>query len=238
MFKCIFKITSLLFLLNSLQVNSQNKNDKELYAKIDKELSQGNSTLNNGKIYVNKDLTINNEHRYFLENKFYLAEIKFENQVYFGAKIKYDIYKDELILNPENQSEKLQIVLDKNKVDYFIIQNKKFTPCKSDKNTPLEYYEKNVVGQDFEFYIKYKKNIKEVLLDSGVYNSYVDQTKYFIKTNNTFYEIKSKKILLKLYPQFKDEINNYYLIYKDFENENKLKFMENLMSNVKRLSRN
>lgn len=234
----MFKIKILTFLaflsLKGTFSYSQNNKEAALYFLIDKELSTGNALVNNGKFHINVDNTFKNEHRYFLENKVYTEEIKFDNEVYFNNKIKYDVFKDELVLNPENQSDKLFIILDKTRVAHFTIQNRKFVKLQLTKDGPLQYVEESINTKNFTFYIKFKKIDKEVIGENGVLVSYLDDNKYFVLLNKTLYEITSKKSVLKLFPEFKSEINDYYKFYRSLEKENNVKFMENLMLTIKK----
>jgi hypothetical protein len=234
----MYKIGLLTFLafigLKSSNAFSQNQKEKEkeLYAALDKELSSGNALVNNGKFQIDNRNNLDNEHRYFSEDKLYSGDISYNNQLYFNNKVKYDILKDEVIINPENQSEKILIILDKTKVDYFSIQNKKFIKIKLKEDEPAEYIEESLNTKNFIFYIKHKKNFKEVIKDNNLYSSYTSHNKYYIKTDNTIHEVRSKKSILKLYPQFKSVIEDYYKFSGTLESENNVKFMENLMLTI------
>lgn len=224
--------------LSSTPVFSQNEKNTQLYTQLDKEMSAGDALINNGRFHVDIDNTVDNEHRYFLENRIYTEEIKYDNQLYFNNKVKYDILKDELVLNPENQSGKLLIILEKNKVDYFTIGNRKFVKLALTQDKPAEYFEESLNTKNFIFYIKHKKNGKEVIRENSLYTSYSSQNNYFIKIKDKIHEVKSKKSILKLYPQFKDQINDYYKFSGNLESENNVKFMENLMLTIKKSFQN
>jgi hypothetical protein len=236
----MYKIGLLTFLafigLKSSNAFSQNQKEKEkeLYATLDKELSSGNALVNNGKFQIEKSNNLENEHRYFSEDKLYSGDISYNNQLYYNNKVKYDILKDEVVINPENQSEKILIVLDKTKIDYFTIQNRKFVKTKLKEDEPAEYVEESLNTKNFIFYIKYIKNFKEVIKDNSLYSSYTSQNKYYIKIDNTIHEVRTKKSILKLYPQFKSVIEDYYKFSRNLENENNVKFMENLMLTIKK----
>ena len=234
MLKIGFLTLTAFLCLKSTSSLSQNQTEKTLFEITDKELSSGNSPLNNGKFHINNDNTIGDEHRYFSENRLHTEEIKFNNQVYYNNKIKYDIFKDDLLLNPENQSEKLLIVLDKSKVAYFTIQNRKFIPLQLSAGEPAHYVEESIHTKRFTFYIRFRKTAKEVIRENGVFVSYENDNTYFVKTGNTLTEIKSKKNIVKLYPELQSEIHDYYRFYKTLEKENPVKFMENLMLTIKK----
>ncbi|MFC4817805.1 hypothetical protein [Flavobacterium sp. GCM10023249] len=232
-------LSFLVFLsLKTTTAISQNNREKEMYIVLDQDLSSGNELINNGKLHINNEDTYNNEHRYFQENILYTEEIKFNNQVYYNNKIKYDIFKDDLLLNPENQSEKVLVVLNKSKIAYFTIQNRKFVPIQLQKEKPFEYVEENLRTNAFTFYIKYKKTDKEIIQENSLLTSYIQDNSYFIKINNTITEVKSKKSIQNLFPQCKSEINTYYTNYRKLEKENNIKFMENLMLTINKSFKN
>ncbi|MCL9804705.1 hypothetical protein NAT51_04175 [Flavobacterium amniphilum] len=240
----MYKIVFLTFLaltgLKSQNAFSQNQKEKEkeLYTALDKELSSGNALVNNGKFQIDNSNNLDNEHRYFSEDRLYSGDISYNNQLYFNNKVKYDLLKDEVVINPENQSEKILIILDKTKVDYFTIQNRKFVKVKLNEEDPAEYLEENLNAKNFIFYIKYKKNFKEIIKDNSLYSSYTSQNKFYVKIDNTIHEVRSKKSILKLYPELKSVIEDYYKFSGNLESENNVKFMENLMLAIKKSSLN
>ena len=215
-------------------INTFSQNQKENHSTINKELQLDNALVNNGKPFNDNEVSTEKEHRYFLENKLYTEEIKYDNQVYLNSKLKYDIYKDEIILNPDLQPSKTLYIINKEKVDYFTIQNRKFVKIKLVKNKPEEYIEESINTKQFTLYIKYIKINKGITLEKKSIKTYISETKYFIKIGNDIHEVKSKKSILKLYPQLKSEIDDFYRFTGDLEKENNVMFMENLMLTVKK----
>jgi len=230
-------IFSIFIVFNTLIAYSQNQLDKEIFISSDKELSTGNTIFFRGKIHLNRDIPFNKSHRYLFDDTMHISEIKYENQEYYNNKIKYDIFQDIVIVNPVNQSEKLFVELDKNKVEYFTIENKKFVKLDLPKDN-ISFCEENLSTDNFIFYIKYIKKPTEILSDNGVTISYELRTKFIIETKKTFREVTNKKSLINIFPNLKSEINDFYKNNNKLEKENEVKFMENLMLKIKKLAKN
>lgn len=215
-------------------LTSQNQEYKEIYNKIDKELSSGNLNLEKGKIYINKDVNVKNNHRYIFSDATFFSCIKHNNQIYYDNNIKYDIYQNTLIINPSNQSKRLFIELSKNEVESFTIQNKNFVLLKLPDNESW-YCEESLITSSFSFYIKYQKKKKDVISDNVMKPFYTEELSFFIKKEGKISQIDSKKNLTNLFPELKTEINDFYKMNNHLLKEEKIKFMENLMFKIKSL---
>ncbi|WP_264543571.1 MULTISPECIES: hypothetical protein [Flavobacterium] len=151
---------TLLGILYSSLLISQTQDYKDIYTKIDKELSIGNLNLEKGKIYINKDVNVKNNHRYLFNDATFISNIKHNKQIYYNNNVKYDIFQNILIVNPSNQSKRLFVELSKNEVESFTIENKNFVLIELPNNENW-YCEENLISSSFTFYIKYQKRKKK-----------------------------------------------------------------------------
>lgn len=223
-------ILKIVLVVIPLQSKAQNIDDFYVQNWFDNTLGSENLSINNGKIHTNYDFTLNNESRYFEYKDFVKGNVNYDNQNYYDLNLKYDIYNDELVLNPANENEYIKINLIKENIINFIIQNKKFVQIKSIQLNG--FYEESLIGKNFVFYIKHYKEKKEILKDNRAYSSYFYKTRYYLFHDNKYKEIISKKDLIKTYPKNKSQINDFYDSNRNLKKENQLKFMKNLFQYI------
>lgn len=234
-------IRTLLIILCSFSklsiVSAQSNNNESVYNWFDKTIGKENLGVNNGAIHTNYNLRLNDQNRYLDSNKFIIGNVNYDAQDYFDVNLKYDIYNDELILKPYGESDYISITLAKEKVKAFTIYNTKFVNLNLE--LPLEfskgYYEENLMGKSFVFYIKHYKIKEEILKGNSVFTNYFYINKFILFSENKFNKINSKSDILKLFPDYKREITNFYKTYKDLKKQNELKFTKNLMIYINNL---
>ncbi|WP_394759788.1 hypothetical protein [Flavobacterium sp.] len=215
-------------------VLAQDNNNESVYNWFDETIGKENLALNNGVLHKNYDRTLNNQNRYFTSNDFTIGTLNYDNQDYFKVNMKYDIYEDELILNPSEESNYININLIKESVKYFILNKKKFINLNNQLPTEFldGYYEENLIGKYFIFYIKHYKEKKELLKDNGAFIEYFYKNSFLILKDNKYIKINQKKEIIKLFPSIKKEIDDFYLLNRNLKKENEIKFMENLITYI------
>ena len=199
---------------------------------FDQIIGKENLDINNGTFHTNEFRVINNKHRYYPSEKFEKGDVTYNNQQYFDIDIKYDLYKDILVYRPQD-SDFLSINLISEKISTFKLNNKNFVYLNS-LNFPLNdvksgLYEKCVNGKTFIFYIKHKRDKREVFKETTAFNEFENNYEYYLEKNGALYKINAKKDLVKLFPDFKRQINDFYSAFKPLEKENKPLFYEKLM---------
>ncbi|NJM15806.1 MAG: hypothetical protein HC896_10975 [Bacteroidales bacterium] len=97
--------------------------------------------LVNGKLLHNKYRNANG-HPYFGENAFSVGSIKINNAAYQNVLLKLDLLTNDVILqHPSHYLSNIELVLNKNTVEYFTLQNKKFV-AKSHPKLEHVFYKK------------------------------------------------------------------------------------------------
>lgn len=224
----------MIFLLGSFQnISAQNDKEETIYNWFDSVLGKENLDINNGTLHHNYDRTFNNEHRYYDLNAFVNGSVVYNDQNYYDLALKYDIYNDEVVLNPKNKEANYIIInLSKEMIKSFRINKKNFvnlTLSALPSNVKKGYYEENLVGKSFTFYVKHYKFKKETLQNTRPLLNYFYQPEFLLFYNNNFLEINSRRDLTNLFPIHKTKIDEFYSKYEKLEEESKLKFMEKLM---------
>ncbi len=123
--KIVFLILFELF-LNIHPIQSQTSNDINTYNWFDTTVGRINLDINNGIPHTNSFRTLSTDIHLYLINKYESGKVTYENQTYYDVKLKYDIYRDILVLNPDGGSENIGINLIQNKVSSFSILDKNF----------------------------------------------------------------------------------------------------------------
>lgn len=232
-------ITLFLIIFLNLYTNTalgQGNNTQLLYNSFDTIITKENLPINNGTLHINYDRTTNNENRYYHSDQYLKGMANYNNQNYYDLKFKYDIYKDVLILNLNQDSGKMGVNLTKEKIAFFIINGKKFINLSMNTKLPISFYsgfyEENFVGKTFTFYIKHRKEAKETTENKFVGINYILKKDFVLLYKNEFIKINSKRDLTVLFPDYKTKIDDFYHANRILESENETQFMENLMRNL------
>lgn len=220
-------------LLNIHTIQSQTSNDVKTYNWFDTTVGKDNLDINNGVPHTNPYRTLRNDIHLYLVDKYELGKAIYENQAYYDVKLKYDIYRDILVLNPAGGSENVGISLIQNKVSSFSIQDKNFIKReRATEDIPeftTGYYEESKVAPELILYIRHHKDMQKTISDNSIYYVFKENNSYFINLKGKIYLIKSKGDLIKLFPEQKKQINGFYLLNRELRKSDLDQFMKNLM---------
>ncbi len=218
----------LLFLFIISSSYSQNQsNQKDYYKWFDNYIGIENTGLFNGLRYKEEYRTIEGNHKFYLTPNFINADIVYDGQSYFDIKMKYDLYEDQIIVNLTTHSGNSILQLLSDKVESFNIKDINFVKL-SDKHTlnsndiikgifEIVYKSSNLI-----LYKKNKKIAKKHLTKKYIYYTFNFKNQYFYYFNNDFYLISSKSSMIRIFPNYKKEINTFYnknknLLNSDFD---------------------
>ncbi len=221
---------------------SQTNSEIPLYTKFDSIVGKENLGLNNGPFALNLYKTIGENTMYLKNDKYTIGSVVYDSQPYFNVKLKYDIYKDQLILNPPEQPEHIGITLIQDKTDSFYIYDKNFIRITKNQTSLLEftsgYYELIKIGKNLNLYIRHHKDIQKLINDDGVYYSFKENNYYYIEYEAKFYLINNKTSILKIFPDYKKQINTFYQKNRSINKTDNDQFINSLMISIYNLSIN
>jgi len=221
--------------LNIYVIHSQTNNEINTYNWFDKTVGKGNLDLNNGLPHTNPFRLIDDRHLYLVD-KYDIGKVTYDGQNYYDVKLKYDIYRDLLVLNPYGESENIGINLNKSKVESFSIENKNFIKIDKKNETVPEfipgYYEETKISPDFVFYIKHHKDQQKTATEAGLFYFFKENNSFFIDLKNKIYPIKGKSDIIKLFPDQKKQINGFYLMNRELKKSDLNQFMQNLIKYI------
>ncbi|OXA80064.1 hypothetical protein [Flavobacterium frigidimaris] len=219
--------------LNICSSYSQTNDEIIVYNWFDKNLGLESLDFKNGLAHLNFDKTAPNQNRYLID-EFRKGNINYDGQFYFDLFLKYDIYNDELVLRPYDETNTTKINLVKDNIKTFTIGTEKFTNLK-DLNTTIfkgGYYEEVVIGKNITLYIKYYKEKKKSTKDEINLIDYVPKYEFILFKENKYNLISEKKEIITLFPDSKRKINDFYLMNRDLRKDNPSLFMKNLIKYI------
>ena len=221
--------------LSIYSVHSQTNNDITTYNWFDKTIGRKNLDIVNGIPHTNPYRTIGGNHLYYID-QYELGSLTYEGQSYYNVKLKYDIYRDILVLNPFGESENIGVNVITAKVESFSIKDKNFVNIdKKDPTVPeftLGYYEENKIAPDFIFYIKHHKDQQKVVTEGMLFYTFKENTSFYLNLKNKIHPIKNKNNIIKLFPEQKKQINGFYLMNRELRKSDENQFMRNLMKYI------
>ncbi len=231
--------------LNIFSIHSQtNNNTNSLYNWFDKALEKENLPIYNGTRHINYYRTLDNTHSYYVSANYSSGDVEYEDQTYYNLDLKYDINNDVLVFKPKGKFNYLGINIIKEKTASFTIQNKHFVNINYN-NAPCPdymsgYYQEIVYPKNNILYIKHHKNRSKVIdtktpSDDGNQNStdsFTEKNEFILKYKDTYYKISSKSDIIKIFPELKSKIKNYYTANNRLEESDNKLFIENLIKEI------
>ena len=224
-----FKTIFVVFLVLSSIKNWSQKQEKDLLTDYDHKIGTENTPINNGALHTNPYRISNNKHRYFTDEEYTKGDVLYDSQWYYNVPLKYDLYKDVLIYKIQKESS-LGIDLISQRVSTFRIYDKNFIfleiPFSRNEKLKSGFFQEVYKNENFAFYAKNIRYRREIIKNQNLYTEFEDDNAYFLKNENGYYEIQSKKDLTKLYPRFKRQINEYYSSHNSIFKKNATAFYE------------
>lgn len=194
--------------------NAQNTVESlKFYNWFDSIIGLENSYVFNGEKFSQSYASRNKEKQFLTPDDDLGTLIYYDGQPYAQLDVKYDVLNDNLLLNVNNGQWKGIIVLVKSKIDSFYLSQRKFIKIEYFSNhLELEgFFETVTEEKSIGVYKKLSQTIAKVYIDRKKFYKFKQRrNKYFLLFQNTYYQIGNKADLIKIFPIFKKEINNYY----------------------------
>lgn len=217
------KIT-LFCLLYATTFLSQNATKKEAYIWLDSIIGQQNLPINNGVIYIEQYRTLKGNHHFLVDNNFHKGDVLYDGQTYYNIPIKYDVFEDNIIVKIPSINENYPLVLEKEKVSNFYLNRSLFINLNE-----YGFSRQLSIAQDFILYKKYyKKRISKTAAKFSYHKFKPDNT-YFMHHKGAYTSIKKKKDWLRLFPDKKNIIRNYYKVNSEKNKNTPDAFMMELL---------
>lgn len=158
-----------------------------------------------GRVYYIYDAR-EEEHQFFSQRKWYSGTIVFDGQRFDKVPLLYDTNMDELVLRHMHGD---PIILAAEKVSYFTCYGQVFKWFESgkgiDSTMRTGFYNLYYNGKT-QLLIRRTKQRQEKIADKRVITQFPEKDFYYIKKDNKFYAVRSKKSVLRLFPDRKREL--------------------------------
>jgi hypothetical protein len=186
-------------------------NYEDFYIWFDSKIGSENTGLYNGTRFQETFQTKRGVHRYFLGTEFQNGNINYFGQPYFDVALKYDIYEDQVLFSI--------VKLIKDEIQSFEIEGHKFfllQPAEiSNSSSSIDgFYEILLEGKRFILYKKNKKSKREFIENETVFTDFKINNEYFIYVDDTYHKIVKKRDWIKVFPEAKKTVNDFYRSHK------------------------
>jgi len=194
---------------------------------FDDVVSQQNLPINQGIKYSEKYKTFNRNHHFLFADKFQKGDLKYNNQMYYNISMKYDTYEDNLILKISSKKENFPIILNRELISFFKINNKTFY------NINLAgFYEILYKSENISLIKKYFSKKNQLKNNSFIYPNFTHEETLLILKNNKFQSIKKKKYFHKIFPNKKKLINVFFRMNTIMRKKNNEAFILKLIKKL------
>ena len=218
-------ISCLLYLLMTGHYQSWSQNDNELavaYEAFDELIGQTNSGIFDGVEYYERYPVRNEKHKFFKNADFKIGSVVYDRHPFLNLLLKYDVYGDELLVQNSEVLGSPVTQLYKEKIATFSIEKHDFVHlnASTEKNEPVTgFFELLQNDTNLKLLKKHrKKMIKKT--DEGVYYEFKDDPWYLLQKKEAYYKLKNEKSILTIYPELKDELNEFLRSITKEEKEN------------------
>ncbi|WP_271783986.1 hypothetical protein [Aquimarina algiphila] len=236
------KKSSVVFLLVPFLFFGQLKEESKYYNWFDQVLGQEHTGLHNGKWYLDFDVNriYDNRHAFFRSDEVLMGSVTYSGQTYYDIKMKYNLEIDRLLVQLKSSSTASVIKLIPDKIDEFVIDGSRFIRIddreveKAENILNTIFYEVLLETEDLLLLKSNKKVRNRRLGDTGdkmVYE-FTSANRYILSCNEKYYVVKSKYDIVKIYPELKKEIKQFYTTNKILKKSEPDRFMKRLFEKV------
>ena len=194
--------------------------ERDYYNWFDQTIGQDHLGLYNGKQYIDTDKNVlydNEKHAYFKSSDFLKGNLIYDNQTYYNSYMQYNLETDDLVISLKSDRADSVIKLIKDKVDKFDIDGHKFIKIKGFSEKPKGingFHEVLLENTSLRLLKRHEKNRQKKVKQLGrrrhLYYLFMSSNNYGVLMGSDYKRINSKSDIIKLFPDLRKEINNYY----------------------------
>ena len=199
------KIKIVLFICTSLCIKAigQNRSLDSLYIWHDGQIGIVNTGIYAAAEYVEEYQVINEKHRFLDSPNFMLGTIWYDGDPFHNVLMKYDLFKDQIIIALKNSAGVPPMKLETQKIDSFQLKDRKFIKASfpgEESTLSNGFYELIDRSTYVTFYKKHHKVDVRKLNRNRVYYEFKDRSAYRVVYDGQLYPVKSKRALLHIFP--------------------------------------
>ncbi|WP_190809454.1 hypothetical protein [Flagellimonas sp. S3867] len=168
------------------------------------------SELHYGQVYLEKHRSKSTQTKFFISPEFRQGVVYFNNQPYFNLNLKYDVYEDNLIVQVKNRLGGKPLILRKEHIDSFVIENhtfKNITPRSAESEVSPGFYEIYRTTPFFSVLKKHHKRLLNNLGNSISYDEFKDlEPGFVLEYKNELFILKKTKDIGLIFPEYSDDL--------------------------------
>lgn len=177
-----------------------------------------NSHLNNGREYAGYNVNLIGN-PFFDTTALTPGWVRFDGILYTNVPLQLDVHDGVLITNKYHQD--LKIMLPTEKIDSFSVLSHTYIRMAPIGSKPAAaaplFYDRVYSGQTTVFVLRKKITKDDPVVNGEIKSRYIKADEYYVQENNSFYQVRGEKSLLKLFGDRQKEL-------KRFMRKNKLNF--------------
>ncbi|MFY0686342.1 MAG: hypothetical protein JXQ90_04205 [Cyclobacteriaceae bacterium] len=140
----------------------------------------------------------------FFESRFWAkSTIKYRGQAYQDVYLLYDIENQMVTLDRPGGFTSISLLLSNDNIEWFEMHGHKFVNLKNRDG----FYDWMVMGEQLDLFVRRSK--VETVNTNDLIVEYQELTKIFVRKDDQIYPVRSKKDIIKLYPEDKQMIKKY-----------------------------
>lgn len=170
-----------------------------------------NSILFTGSNYYDHNIGVKG-HQYFYDDYWEQGKVIYEGNTFDSIFMKYDIYRDLLLLEHFNNDGYLApIQLYSKKVSSFNLLNHDFIRLEKDTLSKIRegFYDLMYDGVNMKVLVKRRKETVHTNEINTIGEEFIQKDKYFIRKKGSFYQVKKKGSIIKVLEDRKKEIKSF-----------------------------
>ncbi len=204
----------LLFAITSFKpmMGQSAQKEPQFYNWFDNQVHRYNTGLFNGIEYIELYRTINELHKFFESSEFLIGSLVYDGQFYDQVPLKYDLDSDELLFNVGYNYRYPTLILVKSKVASFSFGEHHFIQVNQsgEATETTGFYEELLVKGPITLLKKNMKKRFKRIRGTTVYYEFEHNDSYLAAHQGTYYDIDSKKDILKIWPEKRTFINENF----------------------------
>ncbi|MDP5231619.1 MAG: hypothetical protein NWQ38_14605 [Cellulophaga sp.] len=222
-FVCAFSLQFVFF------VSAQTSNEN-VYDWFDSFVGDENAELYNGVIFVDEFKVTNDKHRFFKTDDFIQGSVSYNGNTFYNHQLKYDLFKDELLIKPKTASSALILQIVKNKIDSFSLKEKKFVNIITSRtnDSKSEFYEKFFKYKSITI-LKKHYSLNKGKTDEKLFYEFRYKSNFFLQYKDVVYPADTQSNIIAIFPDQKKDIKKIYRKNKILRKSNPNSFMQYLI---------
>jgi hypothetical protein len=200
----------------------------EIYTAFDSIVGEENLELFYGPVFRPEAAPNPDSHAYFLQDGYLRGDVVFDGQKYYGQKLKYHLYLDELLISPKFNNSALLVQLAKDLVSEFEVSGHRFIQFYPEEGEEAMGFLEVMAEKDGHMLMKkHRKNRSRSRQGSTISFRYQKRTSYFIYTQDKLIPIDSRTQWNRGFEGAYKDLGSFYRDrYREYRNDKDRFFTE------------